>query len=119
MNEVNGIDLDLLLEDQARLTKRVAELEDNQVTILTFLDRNFPRKSDKIKRILRRNEESRKPTKPRTAYTALGQDDEGLTTEEAVRRCFVSKPVFLDPILKEVGISGKEEKPKISTSLRG
>jgi tRNA C32,U32 (ribose-2'-O)-methylase TrmJ len=117
MNEVNGIDLDLILEDLAYTKKRVSELEDNQVTILTFLDRNFPRKSDKIKRILRKKEE-RETVKPK-ACSAFGQEDTGLTTEEAVRRCFVSKPVSSDPILKEVGISGTKDKVRIPASLRG
>lgn len=118
MNLINGIDLDLILEDQARLTKRVAELEDNQVTILTFLDRNFPRKSEKIKRILHRNDDKRKPASTQN-NSIFGQEDVGLTTEEAVIRCFFSKSVSSDPILKEVGIIGKKDKPKISASLRG
>jgi predicted phage-related endonuclease len=118
MNLVNDIDLDLLLEDQARLTKRVAELEDNQETILKFLNQNFHRKSERIKRILQRREESRKPVKPQN-NSAFGQEDTGMTTEEAVRRCFVSKNVSSDPILLKVGISGTENKARIPASLRG
>ena len=119
MNIVKGIDLDLILEDLAYTKQRVSELEDNQATILRFLDRNFPRKSDTIKRILRRKAESRKPVAPKNAYSALGQDDGGLTTEEAVRRCLISKPVSSDPILNKVGISGSRDKTRIPAGLRG
>ncbi len=115
---VEGIDLDLLLEDLAFTKRRVSELEDNQETIVKFLIRSFPKKANQLKKILHNAETQKKPAKPRNTYSSFGQDDEGLTTEAAVMQCFAAKPVTSDPIISKVGISCSE-KAEISAGLRG
>ncbi|AKB37382.1 hypothetical protein MSSAC_2792 [Methanosarcina siciliae C2J] len=113
---VEGIDLDLLLEDQARLTKRVAELEDNQETIVRFLRRAFPKKANQLKKLLKEPETVKKIPK---AKTALGQEDDELTTKGAIMRCFTAKPVSNDPIIQNSGISWPKKRPEISEGLGG
>jgi len=116
MNVVNGIDLDLLLEDQARLTKRVSELEDNQETIVRFLRGKFPMLSNQLKKLLREQEPTKKHTKLKTAFA---QEDDELSTNDAIIRCKMARNVNVDPILKSVGISGTNQSSVIPERLRG
>ena len=115
---VKGIDLDLLLEDLALTKQRVSELEDNQETIVEFLTKTFPKKAGQLKRILQNTEEKKKPAKSKASYSSFGQEDDGLTTEVAIRQCLAAKSVSDDPVLSKVGISWSE-KPEISAGLRG
>lgn len=115
MTLTNGIDLDLLLEDQAHLTKRVAELEDNQETIVKFLRRSFPKKVNQLTRLL--NEpDVKKSTK---ATSAFMQEDDGLSTDDAIMQCMMATPCSFDPALSKVGIESSREKFVVSDCLRG
>lgn len=108
------------LEDVAYLKRRVSELEDNQETIVMFLTKNFPKKANQLKKILQVTEEKKKPAKSKASYSSFGQENEGLSTEEAVMLCLAAKPVTSnsDPILSKVGIS-RSDKPEIPAGLRG
>lgn len=119
MDLVNGIDLELLLEDLAYTKRRVSELEDNQETIVKFLSRSFPKKANQLKRILPAPEEQKSRTEPKNAYSVFGQEDDGLTTTRAISRCFASKPVSSDPINFNSGISWPKVKHGVPESLRG
>jgi rRNA methylase len=116
LNIINGIDLDLLLEDLAYTKRRVSELEDNQETIVKFLRARFPKYGNQLKRLLQDNE---KPKKSSKSSTIFGQEDSGLTTEEAIAQCRMSKTVSTDPILTKIVIRGPKEKPVASANLRG
>lgn len=113
---VEGIDLDLILDDLAHTKKRVAELEDNQEYLVKFLRRAFPKKANQLTRLLREPGTGKKTAKPTTAFM---QEDEGLSTENAVAQCLLAKPVSSDPILSKVGIESTREKFELSDCLRG
>lgn len=119
MNIVSGIDLDLLLEDNARLTKRVSELEDTQEKLIKFMRARFPKYGNQLKKLLPEPEEQKRKAKPKNSYSSLGQEDDGLSTENAIRQCFSAKNVSVDPVYEKVGIVSTREKPVIPASLRG
>ena len=118
MNLVNGIDLDLLLEDNARLTKRVAELEEIQEKLIKFMKARFPKYGNQLKKLLPEPEETKKKDKPKNSYSSFSQEDVGLSTETAIRQCFSAKNVSVDPVYEKVGIVGTKGKPVIPASLR-
>jgi hypothetical protein len=107
MTLVNGIDLDLLIEDLAYTKRRVTQLEDNQKTIIKFLMARFSQKANKIKRLLGDPKESKK-----MKVTVFGQDiDKDLTTDEAILQCMLSVSVEEDPILKKVKVQANKNQP--------
>lgn len=115
---IDGIDLDLLLEDNARLTKRVAELEDNQEKLIKFMAARFPKHGNQLKKLLSDQEEQKRKSKPKNTYSSFGQEDDGISTEDAIKMCFSAKPISVDPVLQKVGIVSKTE-TAIPASLRG
>ncbi|MEN6290682.1 MAG: hypothetical protein ABFD07_01525 [Methanobacterium sp.] len=119
MNIVNGIDLDLLLEDLAYTKRRVAELEDNQEIIIKFMRARFPKHGNQLKKLLHNPEGHKSKSKPNNSYSSFGQEDNVLSIGNAIKQHFSAKNVSVDPILKNVGIVGTREKPAIPESLRG
>lgn len=115
MNLVNGIDLDLLLEELAYTKRRVSELEDDQETIVKFLRARFPKMANQLKRLLKEQDVKQKSVKSTTPFN---QEDGELTTSRAIAQCVLAKHVKVDPILRKSGI-GSQDKSAIPASLRG
>jgi len=113
------MDLDLLLEDLAYTKKRVYELEETQEKLIKFLKARFPKFDNQLKKLLQDPEEQKRRSRPKNAYSSFGQEEEGLSTEDAIAQCLTAKSVSVDPVLKKVGICWKEVKPEIPASLRG
>jgi hypothetical protein len=109
----NEVDLDLLLVDLAYAKQRISQLEDDQEKIVRFLRVRYPKFANRLTKLLREQNEPKMKVKT----TALGQEDTGLTTEQAISNCLFSIPVTSN-ILKEVGITGTRNKPVIPESLR-
>jgi len=95
---VAGIDLNLLLEDLARLTKRVSELESDKDSLVRFIRRKFPKDSNRLTKLL--NTESTNYAKPNSDLSIFGQEDSGMTTGQAILRVSNATPAIVDPISK-------------------
>jgi hypothetical protein len=93
---VGGIDLNLLLEDLARLTKRVAELETDKDRLVRYIRGKFPKDSNRLTKLL--NTESTNIKKPSSELNVFGQEDTGMTTEQAISQMFSATPAIIDPI---------------------
>ncbi|MFZ2499569.1 hypothetical protein [Methanosarcina sp.] len=116
MTIVEGIDLDLLLEDLAYTKQRLSKLEDDQETIVKFLRARFPKMANQLKRLLREHEDSKKPSKVTTTFM---QEDEGLTTYKAIAQCISARPVSVDPVLSKVCIQSSQKMPEALKMSRG
>ncbi|MDD4805116.1 MAG: hypothetical protein PHN69_08315 [Candidatus Pacebacteria bacterium] len=95
---IAGIDLNLLLEDLARLTKRVAELESDKDKLIRFIRGKFPKDSNRLTKLL--NTESTNYKKPSSELSIFGQEDVGMTTEQAISEMFNATPAIVDPLSK-------------------
>ena len=113
-NVVAGVDLDMLLEDLARLTKRVAELESDKNRLVRFIRGKFPKDASKLTKLL--NMESTNNKKPSSDLSIFGQEDDGMTTEQAISQMFNATPATVDPLSKisPVFSEQKGQIPKIN-----
>lgn len=111
---VGGIDLNLLLENLARLTKRVAELENDKDRLVRFIRGKFPKDSNRLTKLL--NIESTNSKKPSSELNVFGQEDDGMTTEQAISQIFNATPAIVDPLSKisPVFSEQKGQVPKIN-----
>ncbi len=109
-----GVDLDLLLLDLARLTKRVSELENDKDRLVRFIRGKFPRDASKLTKLL--NMESTNYKKPKSELNIFGQEDDGMTTEQAISQMFNATPAIVDPISKISPIFSEQkgQVPKIN-----
>jgi hypothetical protein len=112
---VGGIDVNLLLEDLAKLTKRVAELENANETLIRFIRGKFPRDSNKLTKLLNAKSDISITTKLSSEFSVFGQEDSEITTEQAISRCLSAVPVSVDPIstIPPVFSEQKESVPEI------
>lgn len=128
MTEVNGIDLDLLLEDLAQTKRRLSVLEKTQDSLLVFVIEKLPSKEVLRLEKFFLNTFKDDEELPDDALTILNVIRSFSTasyhkeTKQAVRDCFNAIPnlnssACSDPIFKEVGIAGPKKSPKISASL--
>lgn len=92
------VDLDLLLEDIAMLTKRVAVLEDTNETLVRILKGKFPKDSNKLTKLL--NGKDTYITELSSEYSIFGQEDAEMTTKQAINQCFSATPITVDPVSK-------------------
>ena len=111
---IAGIDLNLLLEDLARLTKRVAELETDKDKLVRYIRGKFPKDANRLTKLL--NTESNIVQRPNSELSIFGQEDSGLTTEQAISQIFNATPVTVDPIsmIAPAFIEQKGQSPKIN-----
>ncbi len=111
---IAGIDLNLLLEDLARLTKRVAELESEKDKLVRYIRGKFPKDSNRLTKLL--NTESTNYKKLSSELNIFGQEDDGMTTEQAISEMFSATPAIVDPISKisSVFSEQKGQVPKIN-----
>lgn len=84
---VCGIDLNLILEDMARLTRRVAELE-NQ---LEMISKHGKRTRDH--NVVNNNKDTIDSN-----VSVFGQGDKDMTDEQAIMECMLATPVTSDPL---------------------
>lgn len=109
---IGGVDVNLLLEDVAALTKRVAELEDDKDALFRILRRKFHGDKD-IAKLL--NPKSPNVKLNSSGYSVFGQEDD-LTTERAIEELFSAQPVKVDPLsnIKPLFADQKGQVPRIS-----
>jgi acetolactate synthase small subunit len=87
---------DLLREELERMTKILAQTEDDLQTMIKFVNRKHPQDAKVLASIL--NTKNTYKTEPNSVTSIFGQGDSEMSTEDAIWRIMNAKPVNKDPL---------------------